>query len=306
MREQRKSVESSAFSAVIPVIALLPAWFVSTSLFWWCFSLVFSINFFIFHSVVALGAGLMFFLPAQRLFVVRLLGTRAPNAQETSRLTPLIKIVAQSARLHTPRFVVAIDESNDINAFACGGHILVVSSAALEHLSDEELTGVIAHEMSHHLGAHTVALSIGQWLSLPIIACARLGFFLEGTALRIEKFLVQRHQYFRVPSKLITSLFTATAWIFQASLLSAHILNNIVGKNAEFQADARTVTLGFGKQLSGALSRFTLGHANAQHEHRSLRLAKKQWHEKIFSSHPEARTRIARIEAQLRTQQHRR
>ena len=306
MRQQRKSVESSAFSAVIPVIALLPAWFVSTSIFWWCFSLIFSVNFFIFHSVIALGAGLMFFLPAQRLFVVRLLGTRAPNAQETARLTPLIKIVAQSARLHTPRFVVAIDESDDINAFACGGHILVVSSSAVEHLSDEELTGVIAHEMSHHLGAHTVALSIGQWLSLPIIACARLGFFLQGTALRIEHALVPRHEYFRIPSKLITSLFTATAWIFQASLLSAHILNNIVGKNAEFQADARAVTLGFGKQLSAALSRFTFSHQNTQQESRTLRLAKKQWHEKIFSSHPEARTRIARIEAQLRTQQHRR
>ena len=306
MRQQRKSVESSAFSAVIPVIALLPAWFVSTSIFWWFFSLIFSVNFFIFHSVVALGAGLMFFLPAQRLFVVRLLGTRAPNAQETARLTPLIKIVAQSARLHTPRFVVAIDESDDINAFACGGHILVVSSSAVEHLSDEELTGVVAHEMSHHLGAHTVALSIGQWLSLPIIACARLGFFLQGTAQRIEKFLVERHQYFRLPSKIITSLFAAIAWIFQASLVSAHLLNNIVGKNAEFQADARAVSLGFGKQLSAALSRFTLSHENSQHDSRKLRLEKKEWHEKIFSSHPEARTRIARIEAQLRTQQQRR
>ena len=306
MRQQRKSVESSAFSAVIPVIALLPAWFVSTSIFWWCFSLIVSVNFFIFHSVVALGAGLMFLLPAQRLFVVRLLGTRAPNAQEAARLTPLIKIVAQSARLHTPRFVVAIDESDDINAFACGGHILVVSSSAVEHLSDEELTGVVAHELSHHLGAHTVALSIGQWLSLPIIACARLGFFLQGTALRIEHALVLRHRHFRMPSKVITSLFTATAWIFQASLLSAHILNNIVGKNAEFQADARAVTLGFGKQLSAALSRFTFTHQDAQHESRTLRLAKKQWHEKIFSSHPEARTRIARIEAQLRAQQQRR
>jgi len=185
-------------------------------------------------------------------------------------------------------------------------HILVVSSSAVEHLSDEELTGVVAHEMSHHLGAHTVALSIGQWLSLPIIACARLGFFLQGTALRIEHALVPRHEYFRIPSKLITSLFTATAWIFQASLLSAHILNNIVGKNAEFQADARAVTLGFGKQLSTALSRFTFAHQDAQQDSRTLRLAKKQWHEKIFSSHPEARTRIARIEAQLRTQQQRR
>jgi Zn-dependent protease with chaperone function len=66
------------------------------------------------------------------------------------------------------------------------------------------------------------------------------------------------------------------------------------------------VTLGFGKELSAALSRFTFSHQNAQQESRTLRLAKKQWHEKIFSSHPEARTRIARIEAQLRTQQHRR
>ncbi len=306
MRNRWKSVESSAISAIIPVLALLPAWIVSTSIFWWCFSLIFSVNFFVFHAVIALGAGLMFFLPTQRLLVVRLLGTRLPNALEMERLTPSIKIVAQSARLHTPRFVIAIDESADINAFACGGHILVVSSYAVQHLSDAELTGVVAHEMSHHLGAHTVALSIGQWLSLPIITCARLGFFLQGTALRIEKFLIQRHRYFRTPSKLITSLFTATAWIFQSSLVSAHLLNNIVGKNAEFQADARAVSLGFGPQLSSALSRFTLTNKSPENESRMRHLAKKQWHEKIFSSHPAAHTRIARIEAQLRTQQQRR
>ena len=42
--------------------------------------------------------------------------------------------------------------------------------------------GVLAHELSHHLGMHTVGLTIGHWLSLPVVLLARVGFWLQNVA----------------------------------------------------------------------------------------------------------------------------
>jgi heat shock protein HtpX/STE24 endopeptidase len=58
-------------------------------------------------------------------------------------------------------------------------------------------------------------------------------------------------------------------------------LGNSVGRSAEFQADQRVVRMGYGRQLSAALKK-TVGPRD------------------VSSSHPPARTRIARIEASLR------
>ena len=41
---------------------------------------------------------------------------------------------------------------------------------------------MLAHELSHHLGLHTVGLTIGHWLSLPVVLLARIGFWLQNVA----------------------------------------------------------------------------------------------------------------------------
>ena len=292
-----RNIESSAITAVIPVLALVPAWIVSVSLIWWVTSFVISIPFFPFVIVAGLGAIGMFIAPTQRLVVLRLLGTRTPTQIELTRLLPIVAQVTQSARVGSRKFILAVDESDDINAFACGGHILVVSSYALRELSDSELAGVVAHELSHHLGSHTFALAIGQWLSLPIIACARVGFFLQRVASRAEQRIDTQSTVLRIAGRVLTALLTAIAWLFQAALIVAQLLNNWVGKDAEFQADARAVTLGFGRQLASALTHVR-AHGSAE--------TRRAWHDRIFVSHPPARTRIARIEAQLRARDRRR
>jgi Zn-dependent protease with chaperone function len=75
------------------------------------------------------------------------------------------------------------------------------------------------------------------------------------------------------------------------------MVNNVVGKEAEFQADARAVRLGFGRQLSGALAHVMAQGTSPRPLH---------WRERIFASHPPARTRMAKIEAQLRARDRRR
>jgi Zn-dependent protease with chaperone function len=242
-------------------------------------------------GVVALGSVVMFVPFTQRVFLTRLLGVRTPDANELRRLGAAARIVVAAAGTPRRRFVFAIDESNDINAFACGGHVLVVSSFALDRLDDDELTGVVAHEFSHHLGAHTVGLSFAQWFSLPVLLCSRVGEYFDRIAHRPLRRLENAGRAGQRASQALAFLLATFSWIFNSTLDTARRLNDLVGRDAEFHADRRVVELGFGRQLSRALSRVSSRDGSAIGRSRL---------ERVYSSHPPARTRIARIEALLR------
>ncbi|MFA5860533.1 MAG: M48 family metalloprotease [Candidatus Thermoplasmatota archaeon] len=74
-----------------------------------------------------------------------------PSVREEKLLAYRVEEMALSAGLPIPR--VYIQDSRDINAFATGltpdKAIICVTRGALEQLDQEELEGVIAHEMSH-------------------------------------------------------------------------------------------------------------------------------------------------------------
>ena len=64
-----------------------------------------------------------------------------------------------------------------------------------------------------------------------------------------------------------------------------------VGKGAEFKADETVVQMGFGRPLLNSL-RIVVENG---HGERAV-----QWKDRLVTAHPPARTRIARIDAQLR------
>lgn len=74
-----------------------------------------------------------------------------PNVREEKLLTYRVEEMALAAGLPTPQ--VYIQDSRDINAFATGltpeKSIICVTRGALDQLDQEELEGVIGHEMSH-------------------------------------------------------------------------------------------------------------------------------------------------------------
>ena len=120
--------------------------------------------------------------PVQVRVLALLVGARRPTADERATLDTAWRSVLQANRLPRHRYTVAVLPADDLNAFACGGHLVVVTSYALGELPRDELAGVLAHELSHHLGLHTVALTISQWLSLPVMVLARIGVFLQNVA----------------------------------------------------------------------------------------------------------------------------
>ncbi|WP_040494154.1 M48 family metalloprotease [Ilumatobacter nonamiensis] len=288
---QRRRVERSALSAFVPVIAMLPFSVLSLFLAWLPVGLLTDIPFVWVLLGFAATGPLLFIRNFQVLVLTPVLGARRPTAAEEAAIAPLWREIVMTSRLKPDHYVVRILPSDDLNAFACGGHLVVVTSFAVEELTTPELQGVLAHELSHHLGLHTVAITIGHWLSMPVVLFARIGVYLENVA------KAARYAY-GPDSPAIDALTNAAAvvvhavsWIFTAGIRASATLSNLVSHQSEFDADQRAVRMGYGRELASALRRVLA----AGQSPRPV-----GWRERIDASHPPARTRVARIEALLR------
>ncbi len=286
-----RHVEASTFTAVLPVLSLVPVWLLALAVFWLPVHLVWSVPYWTFAVGYLVGVVLFFWRPVQRLVLTRLMGARRPTRAEQAALRRPWQSVAQAAGVPPRRFVLAVLDAEEINAYACGGHLVVVTTYAIEVLPERELTGVLAHELSHHLGLHTVALTVGQWLSLPIVVLARVGFFLEAVARAATATFARGSPALTAIGTLVSALLTMVAWVFQLTLLISNAIGNVVGKAAELQADRRVVEVGYGRELAAALRRFVAAADPA---------APMTWRDRLAASHPPARTRVAHIEALLR------
>ena len=287
--QSSRHADGSAVTALAPVLALLPAWGVTIALLWWVTSPFHDLSYIVFAFIALVLGAALFVRPVQQFVLVRLLGARTPSRDERDRLQRAWLVVAQASHVPTRRFILAIADGDEVNAFACGGHLMVVSSYAVNELDHDELCGVLAHELSHHLGLHTVALTISQWLSLPVVMFAQLGFMLQNVADVTANSL--RVKSLDVLGRTVAGALTIVSWIFIADLSLARYLSNAAGKGAEFRADRNAVELGFGKHLSRALRRVI-------DEGRDER--PRNWRDRMVTSHPPARTRVARIDAYQR------
>jgi Zn-dependent protease with chaperone function len=287
----RRRIDSSAVSAFLPVVAVIPLWLLALAVVWLPLRVVWHISF------VALALGylaavlLLFLRPVQVVILAPLLGARRPTRHERAALDIAWRSVLQANRLPRRRFVIAVLPVDELNAFACGGHLVVVTSYAIDTLPRDELSGVLAHELSHHLGSHTVALTIGHWLSLPVFVLARIGFFLQNVATAATRTFARRSSSLTVLGQLASALLMAVSWVFLSGLLLTNVISNVVGRNAELQADRRAVSMGFGRPLASALRR-VIGERRGERP-TTLR-------ERLAATHPPARTRVAQIEALLR------
>lgn len=289
----RRSLETAALTAFVPVIVLAPFCLLALAIVWSPFGLIWGIPYWWSAAIWFAGGLLLFVRPFQVAVLSPLLGARRPTADEIAAVQPIWEVLTHSNGFSPRHFVLRVVPADELNAYACGGHLVVVTSFALEQLTDEELAGVLAHELSHHIGLHTVALTLAHWLSIPVLLLARIGFFLQNVARAATDSFASNSVVLRAIGSVIAGLLTAISWIFLAALVAADALGNLFGHRSEYDADRRVVDMGYGRHLAGALRR-VIGTAGTQ---RPI-----GWRERLSASHPPALTRVARIEARLRTE----
>jgi Zn-dependent protease with chaperone function len=291
VEQSRRRLDTSAFAAIAPVVALLPVWFIAIGLIWLPLKLTSDVSYFFFASMAMLFGVVLFSRPVQRLIFARMLGARPPTSRELLALQPAWNIVSQANHFSPNRFVLSVVDSDETNAFACGGHLLVVSSYAIDHLRQDQLTGVLAHELSHHMGGHTVALTVAQWMSLPIIGLAKLGIWIRNYAQRVTSKLTKQFVVARFFMHALTTFLTAISYLLLSGFSTAQALNNRIGRASEYRADARAAQMGFGHELVSALR-----NVDKHENQKGMRLRPVL----STSTHPPAGTRVAKLEALLK------
>lgn len=290
-----RQIDRSAVAALFPVATLVPFWLLALGVVWLPLWLVFGIPYWVL-PVGWLLAGIALFVPSvQALVLSPVFGARKPTPEELSIITPIWRDLAVAANLPQNRYTIRVIDSEELNAFACGGNLLIVTSFAVDELSSQQLSGVLAHELSHHLGLHTAALTIGHWLSLPVLALARIGFYLQNVARAATDSFASHSAALTAIGRVVAVVLNGVAWVFLAALHASDALSNVVAQGSEFEADRRAVRMGYGRALADALRTvIRLGGGD-----RAI-----GWRARLATSHPPARTRVARIEAMLRHPSH--
>ena len=286
-----RRVERGAIWAFAPVVAMLPFSLLALLVIWLPIGWLTPLSFWWF-LVGFLVAGLgLFVRPIQALVLTPVLGARRPTSAEADVIAPLWAQIAQANDLPPSRFVVRVLPSDELNAYACGGHLVVVTTYAVEELSRQQLRGVLSHELSHHLGMHTVALTIGHWLSTPIVLLARIGLFVENVGHAAAGSVGKDSPVVSAIGNVVAAVMNLISWVFTAALRGSDAVSNLVGHASEFEADRRAVRMGFGRELASALRQvIATGTAG-----RPI-----GWRARLGASHPPALTRVARIEALMR------
>jgi heat shock protein HtpX len=114
--------------------------------------------------------------------VLSMYGAREADERSARELYGLVRQLSQAAGLPMPR--VFIMENPQPNAFATGRNpehaAVAVTTGLLQRLSQEELAGVLAHELGHIKHRDTLLMTITATVAGAISMLANFGFYFGG------------------------------------------------------------------------------------------------------------------------------
>ncbi|WP_336136552.1 zinc metalloprotease HtpX [Natronomonas amylolytica] len=113
---------------------------------------------------------------------LRSMGAKTVSEDEYPKLHAQVSRLSQQADL--PKPTVAVAESRTPNAFATGrsqkSGVVCVTTALLETLDDDELEGVLAHELAHIKNRDVAVMTIASFLSTIAFLIVRWGWLFGG------------------------------------------------------------------------------------------------------------------------------
>ena len=219
-------------------------------------------------------------------------GAQQVDAQSAPDLYRLVERLAQQAKLPMPK--VYITENPQPNAFATGrdpDHAAVcVTTGLMQQVSQEELAGVLAHELGHVKHRDTLTMTITAVMAGAISMLANMAFFMGGSRDR-------EHPLGMVGVLLVTLLAPIAAVLVQAA----------ISRSREFEADrAGAEITGRPMWLASALGQIERAaertpnypaDANPATAHMFIVNPLHGGISGLFATHPPTEERIARLRA---------
>ena len=217
--------------------------------------------------------------------------TEAENSEAYRRVAPMVRNLCHRMNLPMPRLWLIPDDSP--NAFATGRDpqhsSLAFTSGILRLMSDNELEGVVAHELGHVLHRDILISSVAAMLAGTITFLARMAFWFGGS---------------RDDDNRGGSPIAAIAMMILAPI-AALLIQMAISRSREFDADAASAKyvgspypLVNGLQKLESWSKRIPMDASPSTAH--MFIIKPFTGESImrlFSTHPSTEERIARLQA---------
>ncbi|PSQ92693.1 MAG: zinc metalloprotease HtpX [Bacteroidetes bacterium SW_4_67_19] len=173
--------------------------------------------------------------------VLKMYGAEIVERADAPDLYDAVDRLRQRADLPMPR--VAVIPSDQPNAFATGRNpqhaVVAVTSGIQRMLSQDELEGVIAHELAHVKNRDILTSSIAATMAAAITMLARFGLFFGGGRDR--------------------NLFATLAMLIVAPL-AAFLIQAAISRSREYAADRGGAEIcGRPRALAGALEKLDAG-----------------------------------------------
>jgi heat shock protein HtpX len=247
--------------------------------------------------VMALGMNAFAYWNSDRM-VLRMSGAHEVGPDEAPELYGIIQQLTQRAGLPMPR-VYIIDEDQP-NAFATGRspeHAAVaVNTGLLTHLTREQITGVLAHELGHVRNRDTLTMTVAATLSGAIGMLATFGGLMGGG--RDENGRPMMNPIVAIAAMILAPL-------------AASLVQMAISRSREYEADRAGAEIsGNPLWLASALQRLhegtqTIPNATAQANPATAHLyidnpLSAGGLSGLFSTHPPMEERIAHLQAMAR------
>jgi heat shock protein HtpX len=224
---------------------------------------------------------------AKRMTGVKLVDGRTGTA-ELDWLYATVTRLTQQANLPMPE--VGVYESPEVNAFATGPSksrsLVAVSSGLLRSMRQDEVEGVLAHEVAHIGNGDMVTMTLLQG-----VINAFVMFFARLIAFAISRGGGSRSSY---GSNFMVVMMLQIVLGILGSLVTAWF-----SRHREFRADRGGATLAGRDRMLGALKRLASNRELVDTRHQALATLKingtRGWMV-FFSTHPPLEARIAALE----------
>jgi heat shock protein HtpX len=217
--------------------------------------------------------------------------TETENPEAYRRVAPIVRGLAQRMGIPMPKLWVIPEESP--NAFATGrnpNHASVAFTAGiLQLMNDNELEGVIAHELGHVLHRDILISSVAAMLAGTIMFLSRMAFFFGGS---------------RDSDNRGSNPIAALAMLILAPI-AAGLIQMAISRSREYDADAASAKyVGSPYPLIGGLEkldtwskRIPMDASPATAHMFIIKPFTGQSLMRLFSTHPSTEDRIARLQA---------
>jgi heat shock protein HtpX len=242
----------------------------------------------------ALGSNFFAYWNSDKM-VLSMYGAREVDDASAPDLVHLVRTLADRAGIPMPRVFIA--ENPQPNAFATGRNpehaAVCVTTGILQRLSEEELAGVLAHELGHVKNRDTLTMTITASIAGAVSMLANFAFFLGGD---------RRNNPLGAAGVILVMI---------VAPIAAMLVQMAISRTREYEADrAGAIISGRPLWLASALDRIShaadhIPNAEAEtHPATAHMFIINPLHGgsfgSLFATHPSTEDRIARLEAMAR------